>query len=274
MVDMLRRTLRYYTETFNNYTGISSSSMSHIPLPAVCKTASFPPHLPTYLRRVYRYQHMDFEYAIWQFTCLLFSPSKLYKQFQFSKQTKSKWARDDPAFLVILSLALCISSAVFAVVLRLSFFGFIKFILYVVFVDCVGVGLIIGTIFWALFRKFQPGSGVEWAYAFDVHLNAFTPLLIIAHGLLLCLYKLICQPYILSTLLGNTLWLLAISYYIYITFLGYSAVSPSKVTVFILYAVLPLVLFYLISIPLNLNLTVGLYTFYAKRVGHSSFVAY
>ena len=271
---MLRRTLRYYTETFNNYTGISSSSMSHIPLPAVCKTASFPPHLPTYLRRVYRYQHMDFEYAIWQFTCLLFSPSKLYKQFQFSKQTKSKWARDDPAFLVILSLALCISSAVFAVVLRLSFFGFIKFILYVVFVDCVGVGLIIGTIFWALFRKFQPGSGVEWAYAFDVHLNAFTPLLIIAHGLLLCLYKLICQPYILSTLLGNTLWLLAISYYIYITFLGYSAVSPSKVTVFILYAVLPLVLFYLISIPLNLNLTVGLYTFYAKRVGHSSFVAY
>ena len=240
--------------------------MTSIPLPAVCKPGSL--RIPTYIRRVYKYQHMDFEYAIWQMSCLLFYPSKVYRQFQFNKQTKSKWARDDPAFLVLLSLALCISSIGFAIALKLSFFGFIKFILYVVFVDCIGIGLVIGTMFWALFKKFQPAAGVEWAYAFDVHLNAFTPLLLILHGLLLCVSKLVCQHYIASALLGNSLWVLAILYYIYITFLGYSAVSPSKFTISILYAVIPLILFFLVSLPLNLNFTIVLYKFYAGRVGH------
>lgn len=64
---------------------------------------------------------------------------------------------------------------------------------------------------------------VEWGYAFDVHLNAFFPPLIILHGCQLFFYNgLISHEWFASRLLGNTFWLVAVVYYTYITFLGYS----------------------------------------------------
>ncbi len=63
---------------------------------------------------------------------------------------------------------------------------------------------------------------VEWGFAFDVHLNAFFPLLVILHFVQLFFYHLvISREVFLATLFGNTLWLVALGYYIYITFLGY-----------------------------------------------------
>ena len=84
---------------------------------------------------------------------------------------------------------------------------------------------------------------MEWAYTFDVHLNALFPFLVILHGVQLLLFggkELLCckttynyffvnvvldQPYFLSLFLSNSLWLAAFFYYIYITFLGYSSKS-------------------------------------------------
>ena len=43
---------------------------------------------------------------------------------------------------------LSVSSIGFGVVLGLHFLGFIKFFVWVVFVDCIGVGLAIATIMW------------------------------------------------------------------------------------------------------------------------------
>lgn len=85
------------------------------------------------------------------------------------------------------------------------------------------------------------GEDVEWGYAFDVHLNAYFPALIILHVVqsmvyhgtysnilettkfnpLFCLV-LISQDWYSATFVGNTLWLIAVGYYIYINFLGYS----------------------------------------------------
>lgn len=65
---------------------------------------------------------------------------------------------------------------------------------------------------------------VEWGYAFDVHLNAFFPLLVILHVFQLFFYHiLIAREWFVSTLFGNTLWAIALGYYVYITFLGYSS---------------------------------------------------
>lgn len=89
---------------------------------------------------------------------------------------------------------------------------------------------------------------VEWGYAFDVHLNAFYPLLVILHfiqlffinrkcsclsalrvvsvetltGCFLSLADVILTDTFIGYLVGNTLWLIAVGYYIYVTFLGYS----------------------------------------------------
>jgi len=41
-----------------------------------------------------------------------------------------------------------VSSLGFTVVLGLTVLHFIKFLLWVVFIDCIGVGLLVATIFW------------------------------------------------------------------------------------------------------------------------------
>lgn len=124
---------------------------------------------------------------------------------QYFADTKDQWARDDPAFLVLLSfwlvgkkfqmilpfytritsiriifihalyryvrqnsfhisfndiyrnqcnaftklfLIFVVSSIGFSFTLGIHFSGFLKLILWVVFVDCIGVGVIIATFFW------------------------------------------------------------------------------------------------------------------------------
>ena len=63
---------------------------------------------------------------------------------------------------------------------------------------------------------------VEWAYAFDVHCNGFVPILLLLYLLQFFFLPILTKPTFLATLLGNTLYFVALSYYQYITFLGYS----------------------------------------------------
>lgn len=60
-----------------------------------------------YLRRLFHFRQMDFEFALWQMLYLFTSPQRVYRNFHYRKQTKDQWARDDPAFLVLLSIWLC-----------------------------------------------------------------------------------------------------------------------------------------------------------------------
>lgn len=60
-----------------------------------------------YLRRLLHFRQMDFEFALWQMLYLFTSPQRVYRNFHYRKQTKDQWARDDPAFLVLLSIWLC-----------------------------------------------------------------------------------------------------------------------------------------------------------------------
>ena len=60
-----------------------------------------------YLRRLLHVKQMDFDFAIWQMLYLFTSPQRVYRNFHYRKQTKDQWARDDPAFLVLLSIWLC-----------------------------------------------------------------------------------------------------------------------------------------------------------------------
>lgn len=77
------------------------------------------------LKRIWKVKQMDFEFAMWQLLWLCISPSRVYSQqcllissrsyknVYYQKQTKNQWARDDPAFLVVLLASLlgksCIS---------------------------------------------------------------------------------------------------------------------------------------------------------------------
>merc|ERR1711936_1212889 len=166
---------------FSSPTKLGSSRInSPLPAPAVyrvsCMSAAAKRY--KYLRRIFHFRHMDFEFAVWQ----------------------------------------VISSAGFSLVLGIHFWGFLKFLLYVVFVDLVGVGLVIATALWYIANTFllKPGiraqQDVEWGFCFDIHLNAFFPILVILHFVQLFVYHaLIERDWFISTMFGNTLWLIALS---------------------------------------------------------------
>uniref|UniRef100_A0A8D0HYD8 Unc-50 inner nuclear membrane RNA binding protein n=1 Tax=Sus scrofa TaxID=9823 RepID=A0A8D0HYD8_PIG len=249
-----------------------------------------------YLRRLFRFRQMDFEFAAWQMLYLFTSPQRVYRNFHYRKQTKDQWARDDPAFLVLLSIWLCghnlrisetvsaflephkshktesVSTIGFGFVLDMGFFETIKLLLWVVFIDCVGVGLLISTLMWFISNKYlvkrqSRDYDVEWGYAFDVHLNAFYPLLVILHFIqLFFINHVILTDTFIGYLVGNTLWLVAVGYYIYVTFLGYSALPFLKNTVILLYPFAPLILLYGLSLALGWNFTHMLCSFYKYRV--------
>jgi len=261
---------------FQQRTRLSSSSRVRSPLPApvlhrvTCMSAAAKRY--KYLRRIFHFKHMDFEFALWQMLYLFYKPQQVYRNFQYRKETKAQFARDDPAFLVLLASWLIISSAGFSFVLGIHFVGFVKFLLYVIFVDLVGVGLVIATLLWYISNTFllKPGSGgedVEWGFSFDVHLNAFFPILLILHFVQLFVYHtLIEQEWFISTVFGNTLWLVALSYYVYITFLGYSSLNILNRTNYFLAPLTVFVVFYFISLAINWNLSKSLMDFYKYRV--------
>lgn len=66
---------------------------------------------------------------------------------------------------------------------------------------------------------------VEWFYSFDVHCNSFFPVFLILHVFHFFLLPLILflGNSIFSTLLANSIFLLAFFYYYYITFLGFTS---------------------------------------------------
>lgn len=123
-----------------------------------------------YLRKLLKFEQMDFEFAVWQMIFLFVAPQKVYRNFQNRKrtshsitadipstfysytivilETKLQFARDDPAFLVLVTCCLCISTIGFAIVLSLGFFQFVKLLLYMVFIDYIAAGLLIATISW------------------------------------------------------------------------------------------------------------------------------
>ena len=51
---------------------------------------------------------MDFEYTTRQMIDLILSPSTVYDLSKYRKRTRNQWARDDPAFFVLLFLLMAI----------------------------------------------------------------------------------------------------------------------------------------------------------------------
>lgn len=256
----------------SNYTRVGDFSYNLGDHPTKSKCTSAKEKGFKYLRRLFRFRQMDFEFASWQMMHLFFSPQKVYRNFQYRKQTKNQFARDDPAFLVLLSLCFCITSIAFGVVMGLGAFKIFKFLLWVVFIDCIAVGVVIASTMWFLTNRYlvvmaKVGQDVEWGYAFDVHLNAFFPVLMILHCLqLFFINTVIIKEGFFGVFLGNTFWLVAISYYTYITFLGYSVLPFLKKSVAILSPMILLVFIYVLSLALNWNITKGLLYFYEHRV--------
>ncbi|KOB68561.1 Unc-50-like protein, partial [Operophtera brumata] len=138
---------------------VSNFPRSTSPLPAPANyqptTASAAVKRYKYLRRLFKFNQMDFEFAAWQMVYLFVAPQKVFRNFNYRKHTKSQFARDDPAFLVLLSVWMLLSSVCFGLAMSLSGGKIVLFTLFVVYL--VNKYL----------RRDPLGPDVEWGYAFD-----------------------------------------------------------------------------------------------------------
>jgi len=211
--------------------------------------------LPQYLRRLFNYPQMDLEYTATQMVHLLVSPARVYKLTSLRKQTKNQWARDDPAFVAVQCVFLLVASVAYGVAFRVSGFGAWVWLLSEAFGQYLLVGAVVATASWAFANRYlrvhhahSVEQEVEWAYAFDVHCNAFFPLFVLLYPVQYLLLPLLLRDAFVATLVGNTLYLAAFVAYHYIHFLGYMALPFLQRTQVFLYPVVAVAAMYLVCV--------------------------
>jgi len=204
---------------------------------------------------------MDFELAAWQLTYLCLSPRRVYRNVYFHKQTKNTWARDDPAILVLIGACLCVSAIAWGIVYSYNVREILSIALIMIFRDFLLSGVIIATLLWFTANRLllsppshstPADSNVEWAYAFDVHTNAFFPLYLTLYLAQLLLLPIILKDYWVCLWIGNTLYLAAFAQYTYGIYLGLNALPFLVRSEFLLSPLLPFFIAYIISL-LGLN---------------------
>ncbi|THU96241.1 UNC-50 [Dendrothele bispora CBS 962.96] len=212
---------------------------------------------PVIFRRLHRFNQMDFEQAAWQLTYLCLAPRRVYRNVYFHKQTKNTWARDDPAILVLLAACLCVSAVAWSVAYSFSLLEAIQLAFFMVFRDYLLTGIIVATILWLTSNKLllappshstPADSAVEWAYAFDVHTNAFFPLYLTLYLAQLFLLPIVLKDNWVCLFLGNTLYLAAFAQYTYGIYLGLSALPFLIRSELLLSPLLPLFTAYIVSL--------------------------
>lgn len=239
------------------------------------------------VKRVFKPTTLDFETATWEVLNLIVNPKKMYRAHYYYKHQqvgKSSYTRDDPSFLILLTLFLTISAIAWGLAYSPRFWDILKLIVYMVFIDFYLTGIVIATISWFLINKlFNNSFGfsgfnkykvnyIEWGFCFDIHCNSFLIIWCLLYLLQFILLPLLThRRSFFSILLGNTLYFIAIGYYFVITFYGFNALpiinmgtvpqgtsitnNPGKMLQMIIIAIiLPLLaIFWLLSICFKFN---------------------
>ena len=212
-----------------------------------------------YALRMLKVQHMDFEYALWLMANLCTSPRTAFRTTLYHSRTKHQWARDDPAFVVVVLYLLLIATIAWSLAFpQRTPLEVLGLFLYVAAVDFLLLGVALSTVGWWLSNTYLHDRGpeaVEWLYAFDVHCNAFVPLYLLLHVGQYLLLPLLLRPGVLSLLLSNSLYAVAFSVYHYLTFLGYSELPFLQHCECFVYPIALVVLAFALSLLINMNCT-------------------
>lgn len=220
------------------------------------------PSFAEYLRRMIQYAQMDIDYTFAQMIYLCIAPKKVYQLTSYRKQTKNQWARDDPAFVVVIVFFLMISSIAYGLALEVGSGGFLHIMILFVGIHFLLAGAIIATCSRFISNKYlrlQTFHGVEqrmeWMYAFDIHCNAFFPLFLVLYVLQYFLLPFLVRPSLAATLVSNGLHGAAWCKYLHTSSLGYSTLPFLERTEVFLYPCVPVLIFVVLLSLFGVNLT-------------------
>eukprot|EP00440_Ansanella_granifera_P011101 gb/GFBE01012039.1/.p1 GENE.gb/GFBE01012039.1/~~gb/GFBE01012039.1/.p1 ORF type:complete len:246 (+),score=36.69 gb/GFBE01012039.1/:1-738(+) len=225
-------------------------------------TFSHSPSLSEYMRRMIQYAQMDIDYTFAQMLYLCIAPRKVYQLTSYRKQTKNQWARDDPAFVVVMIFFLTIASIAYSIALQVGGADFLHILLMFVGVHFLLFGVIVASVSWFVANNYlraQSFHGVEqrmeWMYAFDIHCNSFFPLFLVLYVLHYFLLPIVLQPTLAAAIISNLLYAGAGCYYLYVMSLGYSMLPFLERTEVILYPSGVVVLAAIVLSLLKVNLS-------------------
>jgi len=220
------------------------------------------PSFSEYMRRMIQYAQMDIDYTFAQMIYLCLAPRKVYQLTSYRKQTKNQWARDDPAFVVVIVLFLVVAALSYSVALQVRGLAMLRILCVFIGLHFVAVGAVIATCSWVICNKYlrvQSFHGVEqrmeWMYAFDIHCNSFFPFFLVLYVFHYFLLPFLIQETLMATVVGNLLYAVALCYYSYITSLGYSTLPFLERTEVFLYPSVVVIGLVMFCCFLRINLT-------------------
>eukprot|EP00914_Ancora_sagittata_P006892 GHVO01013737.1.p1 GENE.GHVO01013737.1~~GHVO01013737.1.p1 ORF type:complete len:216 (+),score=2.71 GHVO01013737.1:67-714(+) len=180
-------------------------------------------------------KQMDFDYSLLQMVYLLSGPKFVSQFVLYRKETKARWARDDPAFLVLLVGFILLTG--FAYGLSVGVFSFGRLVMAAlspVLLFFAGGILVAGTCYWVVRKTCNvPGNSwdsfaLEFAYCFDIHSNSTLPLFIVGYAVPLLLLPVLTYKYYIAVAFANIIWASALTCYCATTVLGYAALPFVK----------------------------------------------
>eukprot|EP00747_Dinoflagellata_sp_TGD_P106744 gnl/TRDRNA2_/TRDRNA2_169939_c0_seq3.p1 gnl/TRDRNA2_/TRDRNA2_169939_c0~~gnl/TRDRNA2_/TRDRNA2_169939_c0_seq3.p1 ORF type:complete len:246 (-),score=34.12 gnl/TRDRNA2_/TRDRNA2_169939_c0_seq3:114-851(-) len=218
--------------------------------------------LSEYMRRMIQYAQMDIDYTFAQMLYLCLAPRKVYQLTSYRKQTKNQWARDDPAFIVVLVFFLVVAAICYSLAFQAAGTSALRILANFILVHFVAAGALISTCAWWLADKYLRVKSVhgmeqpiEWMYAFDIHCNSFFPLFLILYVVHFFLLPFLIQATLPATIVSNLLYAAALCYYTYITSLGYSTLPFLERTEVFLYPMAFVFMSTLVLCAMKINLT-------------------
>ena len=109
---------------------------------------------PPYVRRLLKWRQMDLEYTAWQAYLMCTNPRVVYRHTTYRKQTKNRWARDDPAFVVITGAFVALVALLYCAFYSHSAANTAYVVACAVLVDYVALGALVATACWFLANRF------------------------------------------------------------------------------------------------------------------------
>lgn len=223
--------------------------------------AALPP-LSEYMRRMLQRGQMDIEYTFAQMSYLCFAPRKVYQLTSYRKQTKNQWARDDPAFVVVLLFFLFVASVAYGVAFQVTGATFAWILTLFAGVHFLACGALMATFTWFVSNRYlrvqscqTADQNIQWMYAFDIHCNSFCPVFMVLYVVHFFLLPFLIQPIMSATICSNVLYFVAWCYYSYITSLGYSTLPFLERTEVFLYPTIPFLAAVVVLCTWKINLT-------------------
>ena len=218
----------------------------------------------SFVKRALSFANMDQESAVWQLVNSYVNPSALRRFIVTHRHTKGKWSRDDPGFILIETAAI-VGIAFLWYFLPLTHYNFstlFRALLTFVGFDFYIIGALFSVTIWFVLNRFwkapssfhTPEQDVEFRFCFDVFCNSFVAFLVdIDFGFIIAQsLRSLTTHWFVSIFLTNTLFAVAMIHFIILA-VPCVLILPFINKFGIMPFILPVVIFYLISIVFSIN---------------------